>query len=209
MSDYKQEYEQWKEDGAIVTKRSVPEEVKWFLILDYAKRFNLDTLIETGTAVADTLIHVGHQFENIYSFELMETYWTVAKQNLQEAKIDAHVFNESSAGQSFINLVKTIDQPALFYLDAHYSGEGTGSDPSLSTPHVPVRQELKVITTHSPYNNRNVIIVDDARCFKGQEFHSDEYSGYPSMEELQEIVKGTHIVTRQADAFVLTPKDVS
>lgn len=207
MSDYKEEYDQWVKDGAIVSKRSVPEEVKWHLILHYAKRFNLDTLVETGTAVADTLVHVGHAFKNIYSFELMESYWSVAKQNLEEAQIEAEVFNESSVSQTFINLVKNLEGPALFYLDAHYSGEGTGSDSSLPTPHVPVRQELKIITTHSYYNDRNIIIVDDARCFKGQEFHSDEYDGYPSMEELRDIVSETHIVYHQADAFVLRSKE--
>lgn len=199
------DYEAWVENGSIVPQRSVPEAVKWFLILECAERFHLRRLIETGTAVAETTIKVAPYFDKVVSFELMPTYYEVAVRNVKEANLgNVTLVNESSAGGTFKRVVESLTSPTLFYLDAHFSGEGTGKDPNIDTPEVPVREELAVITS-SPYPH--VIIIDDARCFDGEEFHSDEYAGYPSMNDIAYFVGNSHDVERIADAFVLTPKE--
>ena len=206
MFDYFKEYQEWVDEGSVVTERSVPEEVKWYIICYYAKAYDLKVLVETGTAVADTLLHVHENFDFMFSFELMTTYFNVAAVNLRYANVEhVQLFNCSSASPEFRSVVWNAGQPQLFYLDAHFSGEGTGSDSSLDTPDIPVREELEMIVNHSPFKN-NVIIIDDARCFKGQAFHSEKYAGYPSMEELNEIVEADYRIHHEADAFVLTPK---
>jgi len=200
---YKVSFDEWESAGAIVPGRSVPEEVKWFVLLNEAEKNNHDTLIETGTATGDTLLHVYSFFNKIYSFELMQTYYEVAKRNTQNI---SHItlFNESSAGEQFASLINSLTGPALFYLDAHFSGEGTGQDNSLETPDVPVREELTIIL-ESPY--KHTIVIDDARVFQGEEFHSEEYAQYPSMEEIARFVKSKYTVRHEADSFILTHND--
>ena len=195
---FKQAWDNWQKNP-VVTQRSVPEEVKWAIITSYPNKF----LVETGTAVADTILHVHEFFDEIHSFELMETYFDVAKRNTAGLK-NVFLHNSSSADEQFAFIVSTLDAPATFYLDAHYSGEGTGKDLNLETPDVPVRQELKTILA-SPFDN--VIIIDDARCFSGESEWSSDYVGYPTAEEIQDIVGDRYILQRVADSFVLTNKE--
>jgi hypothetical protein len=55
--------------------------------------------------------------------------------------------------------VRQLQEPALFWLDGHYSGVDTGKD-ELDTP---VSAELEAILG-SPVKG-HVILIDDARCF--------------------------------------------
>lgn len=201
MNKYKDHYEEWVKEGSIVPKTSVPTEVKWYLLCDFADRYNLSTLIETGTAVGDTITHVADRFDRIVSFEVMRTYFDVALVNTMDLG-HVELINASSVGAEFCQVVQVLVTPSLFYLDAHYSGEGTGKDFSIETPTVPIREELLVILGSEL---DHVIIIDDARCFKDEEFHSDEYLGYPSADEIQELVNGRYVLSHIADAFVLEP----
>jgi hypothetical protein len=70
--------------------------------------------------------------------------------------------------------VRRIDQPALFYLDGHYSGGITAR----AAKDTPIYEELSHIFEHDP---RHVIVIDDARCF-GRD------PDYPSLHELREFI---------------------
>lgn len=202
MSEFRADFLAWVDAGLETPKESVPEEVKWGLLLELAEEYHLRTLIETGTAVGDTILHIQNHFEEIHSFEIMGTYYEVAVRNT-EGLSHVILYNSSSASSEFRDLVNKQPDPCLIYLDAHYSGEGTGKDLTLITPDVPIRQELDVILQS---NVDHVIVIDDARCFKGEAFYTDEYLGYPSRSEIQDQVAEFYDVAHVADAFVLHPK---
>jgi len=205
VNKFQREYDKWVGRGSPVPRTSVPTEVKWFLLWDYADRYNLSTLIETGTATGDTITHVQERFDLIVSFEIMRTYFDVALANTIDYD-HISLINASSTGPEFRALVEGLNHSALIYLDAHYSGENTGLDKTIGTPTVPIREELSIIMGAT---QDHVVIIDDARCFKGEAFHSDEYREYPSADDLQELVEGRYQLTHVADAFVLEPEKES
>ena len=72
-------------------------------------------------------------------------------------------------------LLDKIKKPCLFWLDGHYSGGITGKG-DLNTP---ILNELKSIFSHQIKDH--VILIDDARCFTGEE-------DYPTIKALKEFV---------------------
>ena len=56
-------------------------------------------------------------------------------------------------------MVGQLTYPALFYLDAHYSGPGTGKG-DIETP---ISAEIDLILQRAPAGS--VVAIDDARCF--------------------------------------------
>jgi hypothetical protein len=75
-----------------------------------------------------------------------------------------------------VDVLKTLDQPGLFWLDGHYSSGPTAKG-ELDTP---IRKELDLIF-HHPLKN-HVILIDDARLFIGA-------NDYPSIEEVRRVAK--------------------
>jgi len=75
-------------------------------------------------------------------------------------------------------LVK-IEQPCLFWLDAHYSGGVTAK----GKKETPILQEIQYILNH--HIDRHIILIDDARCFNGQ-------NDYPTMQALRDMILSYH-----------------
>jgi len=69
-----------------------------------------------------------------------------------------------------------INEPCLFWLDAHYSGGVTAQADS----ETPIVEEIKVILEHSCSDH--VMLIDDAR-----EFTTNK--NYPTLEEIKQIIQ--------------------
>ena len=136
----------------VFLKGDMPPAVKHLFIKWTAKRYGLKTFIETGTAYGDTIRSVRKLFKKIYSVEL-----------------DPHLFYYSwcdffkyfnitvicgDSPRALKRILKDIDEPCLFWLDAHWSG-GVTARGKVDTP---VIDELKAISK-SKYNH--VILIDD------------------------------------------------
>ena len=79
------------------------------------------------------------------------------------------------SGSVLNELLKTISEKALFWLDGHYS-EGITAKGEYNTP---IINELRSILTHQV--DGHVILIDDARCFTGVD-------DYPTLEALERYV---------------------
>jgi len=66
---------------------------------------------------------------------------------------------EGDSEQLMTGLIADLDQPALFYLDGHYSGGQTGK----GQHEIPVVKEVEAILRDAP--NGSFVIIDDARSF--------------------------------------------
>ena len=111
---------------------------------------------------------------NIHSIELDDAlYEKAVKKYAEEPKIHIH---HGDSGEVIVEILKQIHEPVLFWLDGHYSGNGT----ALAELQTPIYKELKGILEHHIKNH--VILIDDARLFVG---HDD----YPTMEELYAFIK--------------------
>ena len=151
-----------------------PHIVKEELIRDYAKTFNTNILIETGTYLGDMVHAMKKSFSKIISFELDQT---LAAQAQQRFANDNHIrIIQGDSGKLLGDHLATINEPCLFWLDGHYSG-GITAKGALETP---IKNELTVILSH-PVDG-HVILIDDARCFTGE-------NDYPTLDELQNFMK--------------------
>ncbi len=142
-------------------------------IRSYAKKYHLRTLIETGTYLGDTVEDLKGDFERIVSIELGKDLYERAVFRFRNDRNVKLIHGDS--GIELVKLMKSISQPALFWLDSHYSGDITAQG-KMNTP---IKQELAAIFAHP--NKNHVVLIDDIRDFSGR-------NGYPTVPELKRIV---------------------
>jgi hypothetical protein len=150
-----------------------PPEVKHATIKDYAKRFGLSVLVETGTYLGGTIAATRKQFAQIYSIELSPEFHKSAKEKFgDDPKV--HLLLGDS-GIVLREILLAVNRSALFWLDAHYSGGSTARGAVDS----PIVKELDTILALRPHS---VVLIDDARCFDGS-------NSYPTLVELSQYVR--------------------
>jgi hypothetical protein len=150
-----------------------PHLIKQLIVKQYAHDFNIKVFIETGTYLGDMVFSVRKTFNRIYSIELGKDLYLNAKNRFRRYKNITILIGDS--GRLLPAILKEIDEPCLFWLDAHYS-HGITFRWDVRTP---ILIELDHIFTH--HIKGHVILIDDAREFNGKE-------DYPTVKELEEIV---------------------
>ena len=160
----------WQEQGKPIPP---PPAHKQCVVKHYAQKFQLKTLIETGTYQGEMITAQEHVFARIYSIELdPELYW---KANAKFATSPHITVMQGASSLKLPEILQKSSGPCLFWLDAHYSGDITARG-SIDTP---IIQELEIIFSRS--NAKDIILIDDARCFNGT-------SDYPTIEQLQQFI---------------------
>jgi hypothetical protein len=172
-------YNNWLDAGRPIP---APPEVKSRNVLTLADLFGLDILIETGTYLGEMITATKNRFKEIYSIEIYEPLAIKARENFASAKNVNIILGDSAT--ELPKLVEKISEPVLFWLDGHYSGEGTG----LGLSETPIIAEIDhIIRKRQKFGD--VIIIDDARCFDGT-------AGYPKLDDF---------LSRLGEAFGVRP----
>ncbi len=153
--------------------KSPPHIIKQLVIMFYAKKYQLNIFIETGTFLGHMVDAMKNNFCNIYSIELSEKLYKKAKKKFAASK-HINIFHGNS-GEILSHLLKDIKEPCLFWLDGHYSAGITAKGET----ETPILQELNHILNHPILNH--VILIDDARCF-GKE------KDYPTLAYIKEFI---------------------
>lgn len=198
--NFQHSFEEWLEKD--IPFESVDPEAKWHQIVRYADQY--ENVVETGTAQGVTTGVLAAHFKKVWTIELREEYYNTARVTLKDIKNVKMV--KGSSAQKLLDVIKQVNAPAVYYLDGHYSGPGTGQDFNIQTPDTPILVEMEALS-RSKYNN--VVIIDDARLFKGQEWNDHRFAQYPDLETLGEIVdrfKVPSTIWRELDAFIVEPK---
>jgi len=151
-----------------------PPFIKQKIVKCYAKRFSIDILIETGTFHGDMVIANRKTFKKIYSIELSEKFYKIAKKNC--AKYSNISLYNGDSSKILPKILSNIKNPCLFWLDAHYIGEDT----TRSNTDTPIMRELQHIFKSSDLNH--VILIDDAQDFIGK-------NDYPTIEQLKKFIQ--------------------
>jgi hypothetical protein len=162
----------WEASGKLLPPSHL---LKQQALRSMAQEHGTSILVETGTFMGDMVYAMLPYFDKIYSIELSTYYFKKAQTRFQSSP-KVQIINGDSADQ-LKELVSSLNQPALFWLDGHYSGGNT----ALGLKECPVFEELKAIFSSSLHH---VIIIDDARLFVGK-------NDYPTIEELSEFVKAS------------------
>lgn len=169
----------WERSGRPVPP---PPIVKYGVIKEYQRRFGLRTLIETGTFSGGTIDAVKRRFERIVSIELSPEWHARAVKRFGSLRHVTLVHGDSAT--RLPEVLQTLREPALFWLDAHYSGPMTARGAIDS----PIVRELDAIRAHGI--SGHVILIDDMRDFQGRD-------GYPTVAELldwiHEADPGAHV----------------
>ncbi len=150
-----------------------PGAFKQSVLRFYGKEFGLTTLIETGTYTGDTLAALKNDFRRINSIELNSELVRRVRKRFQN---DAHItILHGDSEQRLPEILAQIKEPALFWLDGHYSGGVT----SLGSKVTPILGELEAVLAHPVEGH--VVLIDDARDFQHDK-------GHPTLDELRTFI---------------------
>lgn len=145
----------------------------------YAENNNTRVFIESGTYHGAMISAVANYFDRIISIELDDFLFRTAKLKFsQNSNIS---ILQGDSGKLLREVLKTISQPCLFWLDGHYIPNSSIS--ARGEKDTPIIKELESILEHDVQNH--VILIDDARCFIGKNIISNDY---PTIQELKEFV---------------------
>ena len=171
----RKKYDLWQASGAV---QPMPNWGKQSVVIEYIKRFQPEVFIETGT-YKGKMVYAGMPYvKEIYSIELDQSHFDRAQKRFAGYS-NIHIM-QGQSGEVLPKVLEDIDEPSLFWLDAHWSGGSTAKG-NLETP---VMQEMKCILDHNRAAD-HVILIDDARCFVGD-------NDYPALSELERFVLGIH-----------------
>lgn len=160
----------WRRAGRPVP---APPHVKRRFLRDYARAHDLRVFVETGTFYGDTVAALRGAFDRLHSIELDDTLFAAAQERFAGDRKIALWHGDS--GEVLERVLAAVDAPALFWLDGHYSGGGTGR----GVEDTPILRELQHIARH-PQRERHHIIIDDARLFDGS-------NSYPRAAEMGKL----------------------
>lgn len=164
------DYWYWKLRGE--PERS-PHLLKQRTVAEYASRYSLRTLVETGTYYGEMVAAMKNRFDTIYSVE-----FDVGLAGRAQKKFARwpHIHIVQGDSQLVVpELLQSLEQAALFWLDAGYYGWAglQGNRQRLTT-------ELESILSHSIRGH--IILMDDARGLNGQ-------NGAPTIMELKQRIE--------------------
>ncbi len=146
--------------------------MKVWTISNCAQIYQTRVFVETGTYLGDMIHAQEHNFERLFSVELdSDLYQHAVDRFRSNPKI---VIFQGDSAMQISKIIKMIDEPALFWLDAHFS-QGITAKGTVVTP---ILNELEQILRR-PF--KDVILIDDAESFDGT-------NGYPTTAQLEKFV---------------------
>lgn len=163
-----------------------PHLIKQRAVLENARRYKTQVMVETGTLLGDMVEAMKNHFNEIYSIEINPELAKKAQLRFAGNKNIHIIENDSSIALK--DLLPEIHEPALFWLDGHYSGGETGR----GEKDTPILEELEAIYST---DLDHVVLIDDARLFGTD-------SGYPGMEQLESSIR-----TLKPDSTITTKND--
>jgi hypothetical protein len=155
-----------------VTKKKPTTIVKRKFISKIGNCYGCTIVVESGTYFGQSTKYFSKFFNKVFSVELSPALYEFSSRRFSKI---SNIF--LFLGDSVVQLPRIIfllNQPTIFYLDAHASGGVTqqGQEPS------PIKKELEIISNFKHLSN-SIVLLDDARGFDGS-------NSYPSFMEVCE-----------------------
>jgi hypothetical protein len=171
-----------------------PSVVKHGIVREYADRYGLRTLVETGTYRGGTIDALSARFRRIYSIELDDALYARARARFA-GRPHVTILHGDSA-ETLPGVLGELTEPALFWLDGHYSGPGTAK----GRRETPILDEIHAILAHPVAGH--VVLIDDARVF-------GTWPDYPTLDEFRRLVAAAapalHVAVED-DIIRITPR---
>lgn len=165
--NYQRVYDKWVSQGSPVDNNgSVLHNIKMYYLWRTFQQTGYRVFVESGTCQGDAVKAMLPYVDEIHTYEAYEPFFKHCVERFaSNYKVNLYC---GDSGLLLPELILELDEPAVFWLDAHYSGEGT----ALLDKETPIVAELEAI---SKSNLPHAIIIDDARGF-------GVWNDYPSIE---------------------------
>lgn len=166
----------WVLDGAKLNPvYGVPGSLKMLTVAAHLRLSRASAFVETGTFEGETTERIARLFPDVdvHTIEIMQSLHVDASRRLAPYPNVRCLLGDSS--KLFAELLPSLPPRTLFWLDGHYSGEGTGR----GDKETPIVEELRQIACRG---GENIILVDDIRIF-------GRFSGYPTIEWIDQFVQ--------------------
>jgi hypothetical protein len=163
------DYWYWKLRGEPIRS---PHLLKQRTVRDYAQRYGLRILVETGTYYGEMVVAMKDRFAEIYSVEFDSA---LAQRAAKKFARWPHIHILEGDSQKVVpELLKSLKEPTLFWLDAGYYGWAGlhGNEKRLTS-------EIEAVLSH--HIQQHVILMDDARGLNG-------LNGSPTVAELKQRI---------------------
>ncbi len=179
-----------------------PHGVLWRIYLRYPSYRGIKVFIETGTFMGKTAIQESRYFRDVHTIELNEQLFEGNKSTFKSYK-NIYAYKGDTV-DVLPDILRRIDEPCVFFLDAHWSGDQSvdwgssewkgygvntsfrGSQwPPVADQQCPLIEEARLI---QQYSYPCVIIVDDWEVAgtKNVKFEGEDWSSI-SLDRLLEI----------------------
>jgi hypothetical protein len=172
------------------------------LVLRLASRLSVQNFVETGTFKGATAFWAAQHFRTVVTIEIRPEISRAAAANPQRPPNIQFLVGNS--GGLLPAVVAGLDGPALFWLDGHYSGPGTGDEAA----ECPIMDELAAIAkATSP-----IILIDDARCFLGPPPPPHDPRQWPRIDEIFAFLAQHfpgHITSIHDDVIISAPRELA
>jgi hypothetical protein len=116
--------------------------------------------VESGTFNGETIFAMKPYFTILYTVEIVEYYFNKVMEAASVEDIKKITIIWADTELYFPRFLPTLDEPAIFFLDSHYSGAMTG----FGSKTVPLLEEISHIAMY--FKHPGIIIIDDYRLFK-------------------------------------------
>jgi hypothetical protein len=131
--------------------------------------------VETGTFTGDTAFKLSKHAHHVYTVEPSKELYSAAQNKYSYIKNITFLHGTSEA--VLPSLLPTLRGDVSFWLDGHFSGDGTFLGGSIC----PVANELESISRNLHNFNKVCIVIDDIRCFN---IHNEVNHSYPTLDFL-------------------------
>lgn len=170
------------------------------------KDHGLVTFFETGTGMGDTLVYVKDHFRWVFSMECYDDLYKQAKARFADNPRIQVLKGFSGTDLSSVLYKRAIQEPTMFFLDAHFPGadyhyESYESE-LIEQKRMPLKWEIQqIVNVKNIYHD--VFIIDDLWFFEQGNFgagpcpiRKDLLAGSDTITVIEKLLKRTHIIKR-------------
>jgi len=168
-----------------------------YLLEKIAEEFKIDVFVETGTYKGDTAVWAGERFRQVFTVEnFRETYDQVLARygHLKNVR-----FLYGHSLSLLPELLRQIEGDAIFWLDAHWMGEGSYG----KMDECPLIDEIRLLNQS---RETHFIFIDDARLFLSPPPLPHLLERWPSVGEvIAELDKKDRYTIVDEDVIISVP----
>jgi len=187
-------YVSWVNEGSPRdNNNSVPHDIKMFYVNRTLNDFGLRSFVESGTSFGDGVAAVLPNVDLVHTIEAWDHAYQFSSNRFKGN--DNVVLHFGDSAELLPGILAGIG-PSVFWLDAHYSGDGTAQ----LEKDTPIVAELEAIAA-SKDASFHCIVIDDARGF-------GVWKDYPTVEEMKELCHKlfpTHDFFLEGDEIFVLP----